>query len=221
MVAVQASSRKLREDLEHLVRESADVEDVLAFRRLSRRVRLEVDEHQPGPRIARAEHRPTHGALPFHARPPRPPTTGCRTRTQPDHPWLCARSAAPEARSRSSLRLRRTRELLARSSSRYRVGTSAAERPTARTAGPRRSDFVATMDGRDQCRHIHASDRRRCARAMARDRRTASSPTRPGRHTPCPSIRGTLADRDLHGVLQRVPHRARHGAVAERYAASS
>src|SRR5262245_17972690 len=56
--AVQASGGELRDNLEHLVREPADIENVLPTCRLRRRIRLKIDEYQPGPGIPRAEGTP-------------------------------------------------------------------------------------------------------------------------------------------------------------------
>ena len=51
---LQASRCEFGDDVEHLVREAADVENVLTLGRLRRAAGLQVDADQPGPRIARA-----------------------------------------------------------------------------------------------------------------------------------------------------------------------
>ena len=56
--------RKRCDDLEHRVGETSDVEDVPAFGSLRRRVRLDVQAHQPGAGIAGTERGPFEQFVP-------------------------------------------------------------------------------------------------------------------------------------------------------------
>jgi len=103
--SASSSPRTKREDVEHHVGETADVQDVLAVRRLDGPVRLEVQAGEPGSRFRarKAAHCRRVAVGPLHRRPRTvSTTTGCPRRRGPGRRALSSHlgpGAAPRCSS--------------------------------------------------------------------------------------------------------------------------